>query len=270
MSRVRLLVISGFSLLVVVLLGLFVFNKIRVRGAALAIETEPLASVFIDGEQVGNSPFSATLKPKEVTIKLVPQAQVPLPLYETKVRLVSGVKTVVRRVFRSTEETSYGEIISFEKIAGKEAVISIVTNPDAAQISLDGKIVGFSPHKVAQVVPGEHQISLSANGYEVRNISVKAVKGYRLILIVKLARAEEAKEEVKAKESQKKEVVIKETPTGFLRVRQEAQAEAPEVGRVKPGEKYEVLSEIEGWYKISFAEEEGWISSQYATLETPP
>lgn len=63
-------------------------------------------------------------------------------------------------------------------------------------------------------------------------------------------------------------IEIEETPTGFLRVRKEADGE--EVGRVNPGEFYALLDEdtVAGgtsWYKIEYeTDKEGWVSSQYA------
>jgi hypothetical protein len=66
-----------------------------------------------------------------------------------------------------------------------------------------------------------------------------------------------------------KKVQIKETPTGFLRVRQDASTSSAEVGRVKPGEQYAVLdSKTAGgvlWYKITYTEtQDGWVSGEYA------
>ncbi len=60
------------------------------------------------------------------------------------------------------------------------------------------------------------------------------------------------------------EVIIKETPTGWLRVRK-----APggvEIGRVYPGEKYLFISQDLGWYQVEFEGEEAWISGTYAEI----
>ena len=78
---------------------------------------------------------------------------------------------------------------------------------------------------------------------------------------------DEVEEEV-VEEDKTISVVILETPTGYLRVRKEPSTLAEEVGRVKPGEEYELLDEDEktGWYKIQLDEgDEGWISNQYAS-----
>jgi hypothetical protein len=60
-------------------------------------------------------------------------------------------------------------------------------------------------------------------------------------------------------------IIIKDTPTGFLRVRSEPSTTASEIGRVNPGEKYAIADTQNGWYKIVYnGTDEGWISGQYA------
>jgi hypothetical protein len=66
-----------------------------------------------------------------------------------------------------------------------------------------------------------------------------------------------------------KKVEILDTPTGFLRVREEASTASSEIGRVEPGDQFSVLDSklVSGvtWYKIAFTEtQDGWISGQYA------
>ena len=74
-------------------------------------------------------------------------------------------------------------------------------------------------------------------------------------------------EETDADEPEKPYVEIKETPTGWLRVRSAPSTNATESGQVKPGETYSYLEEEEnGWYKIEFEGKPGWISGTYADL----
>lgn len=61
-------------------------------------------------------------------------------------------------------------------------------------------------------------------------------------------------------------VTIKDTPTGFLRVRSEPSTSASESGKVSPGEMFPLLDEQNGWYEITYdSDKSGWISGQYAT-----
>ncbi|MFC1647057.1 PEGA domain-containing protein [Patescibacteria group bacterium] len=63
-------------------------------------------------------------------------------------------------------------------------------------------------------------------------------------------------------------VIIKDTPIGYLRVRESSTTSSEEIGRVNPGEKYTILDSQNGWYKIKYEEETiGWISGNYTTKE---
>ena len=60
-------------------------------------------------------------------------------------------------------------------------------------------------------------------------------------------------------------VEILPTGTGFLRVRSGSGTAHAEITRVHPGEKYPLLEEVSGWYKIRLVDQtEGWISGRYA------
>lgn len=64
-------------------------------------------------------------------------------------------------------------------------------------------------------------------------------------------------------------ILIKETPTGWLRVRSEPSIDASESAKVNPGESYELVEEKPNWYKILFNDEqEGWVAAQYSEKVT--
>jgi len=67
-------------------------------------------------------------------------------------------------------------------------------------------------------------------------------------------------------EKHKKTIItIQDTPTGFLRVREEPSIEASEEAQVKPGDTFGLLDEKDGWYKINYeGKKEGWVYGQYA------
>ena len=63
----------------------------------------------------------------------------------------------------------------------------------------------------------------------------------------------------------KSSILIKDTPTGFLRVREEPAITASEEARVKPGDQFDLLEENSGWFKIEYEKgKQGWVYSQYA------
>lgn len=272
--RIRVFVLIGLGLIIGIILFLIGYFKPQVAG--VNIETTPTSSVFIDEVLVGQTPYQETRKPSEVTIKLVPESfEKPLVPYETKVTLANGVETVIKWDFGESDETSTGEIISFEKAARSETSLSVVTIPDSAQIVLDSGTRAFAPYKTSAIIPGDHVLAVSATGYLDRSMKLKTHVGYKLTAMVKLAIDREAKDEEvdqEDKEEEKEEeikVEILSTPTGFLRVRDEPSTLGAEVGRVEPEETYLLIEEDEetGWFKIEYEKgEEGWISDTYAEI----
>jgi hypothetical protein len=273
-AKQALIIVLGIVILIAILLS--VFNFLVPKGAGILIETDPPSSVYINNEEVGRTPFSTVRKPGEVVIKIIPDSfGTPLPPYETKTTLVSGVQTVLRRKIAESEDVSEGELISFERTDKGQLGMAIVSDPESAQISIDGQVRGFSPYNSSNISEGEHSLSVSANGYVTRSIQVKAVSGYKLIALVKLARSnepintDENSPGQQQEEAKKQLVEILSTPTGFLRVRSEPSTLANEVGQVKPGETYELVEEDidTGWFKIIIAEgKEGWVTNQYAKI----
>lgn len=238
------------------------------KNAGLFVQTEPSATVFINGEQVGTTPFKLETKPGNIEIKIIPFSQdTPLAPYQTEVTLINKIETVVRRTFGQTDAQSSGEVLYFDKVGGKTASLSVVSNPDAAQVTLDGSSIGFTPLR-RDVEPGQHTLRVAGEGENYRELDVQAVEGYRLTAVVKLAQVEEEEATPSASPSPEisvKQVEILPTPTGFLRVRSEPTTAATESARVTPGKKYTFLEEKTGWFKIEYEEgKSGWVSSQYA------
>lgn len=270
--------------------------------AALQVNTNPAANVFIDGKLLGKTPYQANnLKPGEVAVKLIPESTAtPLVSWEGKVRLNAGVLTLIEREFAATEAGSSGQILTLERTKAKnEASLTVVSDPDGALLNIDGEAKGFTPLTIEKAGIGDHQITVTKDGFTEGIVKAKAVVGFKLIVNVKLAQTEiqptvtpslaplpsgkvtptlkvtpspkattspSAKITPTGGEIAKPYVVIKDTPTGWLRVRADASTSAAEIAKVNPGEKYPLLEEKTGWVKISFADsKEGWVSGQYIT-----
>jgi len=263
------LTLAGVALLIAAVL--FAVGYFRPAEAGLQIKTTPEATVFIDGVEVGNTPYQAKRKPGEAVIRLVPvPGEKPLATYETRVTLVSKIETVINREFGETEETSQGETISFEKTGGKEAALSIVSIPDSAQISIDGTPRAFAPYKTSLFAPGKHDIGVSAPNYLERTFEIRTLAGYKLTVVVKLAPSGETSPEAPKEEEIKLTMVeILTTPTGFLRVRGAPTPSGEVLSEVEPGEKYRYLETdaATGWFKIEYEKgKEGWVSNQYSKI----
>lgn len=268
----RFVLILAIVLVGVGAAGIILRSKINPAMAGILIETNPSATVYINGEQVGQTPYEETRTAGEVTLRLVPIAtNNPLSPWDTKLTLTEGIKTVVRRDFGETDARSAGDVLSFEKIPGNGAGITIVSSPDASQVALDGQARGFTPIRIESIPVGEHEIAVSAPGHLERSITARAEPGFRLTVVAMLARLEEEEEaspagqiEVEVEETM---VEILDTPTGFLRVREEPTTASRELAKVEPGTKHVFIEENDDstWFKIEYEDgKEGWVSAQYA------
>jgi hypothetical protein len=287
--KTKLLIIAVIftALGIIVALVSVRFYRLKKPTAGLKIETTPTSMVFVNNVQVGRTPFDQMFPPGETTVKLIPESiSSDLSSYQTKVLLTDKVYTVIRREFGSPDNRSTGETISLLPQSGKNASLSIISSdPDTASVTVNGEPQGFTPLAITEVAPSDHQIEVSAPGYQTRIFSAKAVSGYKLSVNVKLA----AKNQANPTPPQvlslptpaatpsatpkvtptitKPYVKISSTPVGFLRVRNGPSKTASEIAQIKPGEIYPLLDSASGWYQIKIslpATSSGWISSEYA------
>jgi len=227
---IRALKIFFFLLLgvsVVVLIILFFVGYFRPPKAGLIIDANRPSLVFINDEQVGRTKYEGTFPAGEVKVKIVPDSfDKPIPAYEEKVDLVSGVKTMIQRDFGESEETSGGATISFKKSTGSEIGIAVVSIPDSAQVKIDGQVRNTTPAKIEAVSDGEHDISVSTPGYYEKSLKIRTYKGYNLVASFTLVKNYQAVSSPTPTPSPtpsetRSGVTILDTPTGFLRVRSE-------------------------------------------------
>ncbi len=241
--------------------------------AGLRVVSTPSASVFLGEKLLGRTPYDDKLTEGDYILKLIPEGtSTTAATWQGKVTLHSGVLTFVNRELGQTDLSSAGEILMLEKISDKDGQIAVLTNPDGAIVSLDGQEKGAAPLILRNLSGSDHDLSVSSSGFISRSIKVKTTPGYKLTANFQLAVAQgnpsgspSASTTPGAGEPAKPYVIIKDTPTGFLRVRTEPSISATEAAQIKPGEKYPLLDTNDGWYKIRFEDnKEGWISTQYA------
>lgn len=253
--------------LFIVLVSLYFIGSFSPKQAGILVESTPQSLVYLNGEQVGRTPYQAGLTPGTVVVRLEPDG-LDVPSYETEVNLVSGIETVIKRQLGESEDESSGIVVSFEKASAKDTSIAVISIPDSSQVSIDGRVRGFTPYKTTSALPGDHEIIVSSPNYEDGRYLLKTVRGYKLTAIVKLLKIPQ--EELPKEEELKFEVEILETSTGFLRVRSEPSVLGEELFQVEPGEKYPFIEEDEesGWFKIEYEKEsEGWVSNEFAKKE---
>ena len=116
----------------------------------LHIETEPPeAGVSIDGQQVGTSPYTGDVAPGDHVLEVSND----------------GYKTIQQQL-----QLDPGQQLSL-KLALQQAqagqvppLVAVASDPQGAQLFLDGKLVGPTPIK-ARSTPGPHEIKLGLDGY---------------------------------------------------------------------------------------------------------
>ena len=120
----------------------------RAGPARLRVETEPPATVRLDGKELGKSPFTSEVEPGEHQLEVSSE----------------GYKTVAQQV---TLEAGQGLSVRIPlQTAQSQAppLIAVSSDPAGAQIFLDQKLVGATPLKI-RTTPGPHEVRLALDGY---------------------------------------------------------------------------------------------------------
>ena len=275
------LLIVGFGIFVFV--RFFILNNQNAFGRISAVSS-PVASVFIDNVAVGKTPFEQKYKVGEYMLKLIPEGTATdTASWQGKVKIYKNALTYINRELGSSDVTSAGEIFTTTKMekpakSSDLGEIYVETEPQGAIVYLDNDEKGVSSLILSEVMKGDHELSVFMPKFLRRTQKVNVDAGYRVNAVFKLAidqsavsgetAADKKKEKPEATESgkiKKSYISILDTPTGFLRVREEPAITASEAAQVKPGEKFDLLDEDNGWYKIEYEKgKEGWVYSQYA------
>lgn len=264
----------------------------------LKIVSAPSAQVFIDNNLVGKTPYEDKYKVGEYLIKLIPEGSAEQTTsVQVKVNVYKNALTYVNRELGASDINSAGEVFTITKMENdpKEAdlgEIFVETDPNGSIVYLDNAEKGVAPMVLADVMKGDHEISVFMPGMFRRTQKINVDPGYRVNAAFKLAidaasqkptsapdasasasLSDEDNIEATPSGSTKKtsgpaKVTVKDTPTGYLRVREDATVNASESAQVKPGDSFEVMEEKNGWYKIEYETgKTGWISGQYTTKE---
>jgi hypothetical protein len=285
--------------LVVVGAGVKLFFDVQNQTTGkIVITSVPDATVFIDSQAYTKTPAHFSLPPGEYSIKLIPivhdaestaSARVS---WQGTVRVTRNTTVQVQRELSSTENESSGEIVSIARpeqnpLAGR-GEIKVLTEPFGAKVSLDNEDIAVSPHVIANVVPGIHEVSVSLPRFKRRSVQVRVYPGYQTVVDFQLGLDQQFETRLglvtvptagasssslpiiptaEPTQVRPKKVEILDTPTGFLRVRSEPNLAGREITRVKPGEKYDYLDERRTWIKIKLDLGEGWVSGEYVRKE---
>ncbi len=260
----------------------------------LRVESSPSVSVFLDNKHLGRSPYREKVQAGEYTLRLVPESTTGnIAPWQGKISVGANLLTFVNAVLSESELSSAVDVLWLEKSIASKPELSVITNPDGASVVVDDITKGITPLTLQDLPEGDHSLTVTSPGFLTRTMKIKLTVGYKLIASLKLALSATGASDVTASPSattsitptptlksgtktatssattqtpQKPYVVIKDTPTGFLRVRMDPSTTATEAGRVNPGDKFHVFDEQTGWFQISYdGTNKGWVSGTYAT-----
>lgn len=275
-------------LLILAFLGkTFILDKKVNAFSGLKVDSIPESEIYLNDKKIGKTPFEISkLDPGEYTLKLVvtdlPGEFAP---WQIRIKLAPLSQTYVNRTIGKTESESGHQIIWLEKLSDpSKKELAVVSSPDNAKITVDGLEVGNTSKIITDLSEGDHRIIVSKEGYSSQEINASILKGFRLNVSVKFARADtrlnleakpasdsakiatgssQASRSAVGSEFPLPYVLIKETGLGFLRVRTGPSKSATESGRVNVGDKFPLLSEESGWSQIKTSSQSGWVSDQY-------
>lgn len=232
--------------------------------SGISVQSTPdQATVFLDGQEVGKTPFEdKNLDVKQYEVKIEKNEAA----WQGNVKLTAGTVVVINRDLASEVASSSGEILTLDRGRG----ITIISNPSDSEIEIDSKTMGKTPISVNLDI-GEHTILVSHPNYLKRSIKVTLPKDFNLTISVDLALSEADLTTISAPViTQTPEVVVLETPTGFLRVRDKGSLVGKEIARVNAGDTLILLEELAGWDRVRLSDgTEGFVSSTYVEKKTP-
>ncbi len=264
---------------------LFVFAKYfyldkKNESGQLKVVSSPEASLFIDNVAIAKTPFEGRYKIGEYLIKLIPEGTATdTASWQGKVKVYKNSLTYINREMGTSDITSAGEIFYPTKMETSSKTpdsgeIAIETDPNGAIVKLDNDEKGVASMVLSDVPKGTHEINIYLPGFFPRTQKINVEEGYRVNAFFKLAIDLSQKQATPSAQLNPKttnkasgilfSVKIKDTPTGFLRVRDDATISASEEAQVKPGQTFDVLEEKSSWYRISYEpNKDGWISAEY-------
>lgn len=256
--------------------GLLIWLNNNSNKGYLQVTSNPVSKVYLNGKFVGNTTFcecdpkNPVLPVGGYVVKIVPDKDNLKP-FEEKIKINKFALTVVDRTF-SDIDNSEGSVVNLFALDDKKAVeAEIISIPEKANVFLDDSPIGFTPLLLKNLSEGNHNLRVTLKNHKDKFLKIKTIKGYKLASVVYLGLNPSLANLAATGSAQlsKGKVIILDTPTGFLRVREDDSVSSAQIGLVNPGEIYELLDERDDWFEIKIGTQEGkitkgWISSSYA------
>ncbi len=265
MKKVLVYTLVVISILVLMLrFSNFIIDALGIKQkSGISITSTPQdATVYLNTVEVGKTPYETKdLEVGDYNVKLEKDQAV----WQGSVKLNGGVVSIINRDLAKDITSSAGEVLTLKKGKG----ITLISNPTDAKVTIDGNEVGSSPLNVNSQT-GEHTIFIDHPNYIKRSIRANLPEGYNLIISVDLAISEADLTTVSTPVIKTTaEVVVKSTPTGFLRVRDKPSTAGKEIAQVKVGDTLILLEEQGAWDRVRLSDgTEGFVSATYVEKKT--
>lgn len=242
----------------------------------------------------------------DYTLRMVPKDS-NLQAFVQQVSINKSVITVVDVAFGDSNNNS-ARIISLSPLSDPNATQIFATSfPDGVKVLLDKNDSGNTPVLLKDVTDSDHDILFDKDGYESKLLHVHTVKGYKLSAIAFLAvktdltattsgtptptapisgsptpsltgkpsgtptptaKVTPTPTKVTSTAAAGTQVLILDTPTGFLHVRASASGSSAILTNVDPGQTFPLLDQQSGWYQIQLTDgTKGWVTGQYSKIQ---
>jgi len=286
MHKLALILVSSL-----LLSGCTLKNLFLKKPAGLDIQSDSPATIYLGEDNLGSTPYaSKNITPGSHVLRLIPQDTTLSP-YETTIDLKPEVQVVINRHFGESAVESSGYTLSLIPDIKNKALLSVVSDPDISNLTIDGVATGFTPISKYETTPGSHEVIISTPGYLEQKLSVNPALGYNLLVNVKLSQAIITLTPPSPPDSEtnisttsatlspsptsslpKPYVTVSDLPevrvSGGLNVRSSASSSSDPLGKAKINEqlKYLGVTTDTGWHKIEFEGQLGYVSAKYSTL----
>ncbi|MDO8620971.1 MAG: PEGA domain-containing protein [Candidatus Levybacteria bacterium] len=279
MKKIFLLLVPVFVAIIIFLVVTFFLDPSFGKGA-LQVTSIPESNVYLDGKLIGKTPLCKcelqNMLPSGVhDIKLIPTSG-DLRTYEERITITKSTLTVIDRTFNNS--SSEGSVINLTSLDNKNSMeLSVISFPDKSDVFLDNNMVGNTPLLLKDITQSDHDLTLKKDGYKDKTIKIRTALGYRLNALISLGinlvtpitvSSTSSSSAVPSAVVTIQKVVILQTPTGDLNVRESGSLDSPKISKVYPGDSFDLVDEKDNWLEIKLQNgKTGWISAVYAKKE---
>lgn len=230
---------------------------IKQKSGISIFSTPDSAIVFLNNKEAGKTPFEdKNLEVKDYLVKLDKDGAI----WQGNIKLTSQTMAIINRDLAHDVASSSGEVLTLDKGRG----VTVISNPTDSELEIDGKSYGKTPISI-NLTAGEHTFVVSHPNYLKRSMKAILPQGFNLTISTDLALSEVDLTAISAPVvTQTQEKKVLQTPTGFLRVRDQASLAGKEIDKVNVGDKLILLEELGSWDRVRLPDgTEGFVSSTY-------